>query len=163
ALADEVCTILRPWCARIEVAGSVRRQRPTVGDLEVVCIPRQVPAGLFGDESIVDPGFCDVVNQWPKVKGEPTARYTQRFLPSGIKLDLFMTDADRWGMTLAIRTGSAAFSAEVLGNRWARLGYKSIHGDLTRLRDGHVIPIREERDLFTLLGIPYVEPPAREV
>jgi hypothetical protein len=37
---------------RIAIAGSVRRRRPFVGDIELVCIPRLVPTGPFGDELI---------------------------------------------------------------------------------------------------------------
>jgi DNA polymerase/3'-5' exonuclease PolX len=161
-IAADVCAVLRPFCERLEVAGSIRRQRPTIGDLEVVCIPRRVLTGLFGDAQEVDPGFCDAVNQWPKVKGEPTGKYTQRLLPSGLKLDLFMPATENWGLIFSVRTGSARFSAQVLGRRWAQLGYKSVEGRLTRVRDGMVIPIWEERDLFTLLRLSYVEPPARE-
>ena len=45
--------MLQPFCERIEVAGSVRRQRPMVGDLELVAIPKmgermQQQASLFG-------------------------------------------------------------------------------------------------------------------
>jgi hypothetical protein len=53
-----------------------------------------------------------------------------------------------------VRTGSAAFSYQVLATQWVRRGYKSIEGRLTRIRDGQVVPIREEADLFTLLGLP---------
>jgi DNA polymerase/3'-5' exonuclease PolX len=140
-----------------------RRQRPTIGDIEVVCIPQQVPGGLFSDEFTVDPEFCAAVNQWPAVKGQPTGKYTQRSLPGGMKLDLFMADVDNWGLIYAVRTGSATFSHQVLATQWVKRGYKSIEGRLTRLSDGQVIPIREEADLFTLLRIPYLNPAAREV
>src|SRR5262245_1970482 len=95
-LAEEVCDVLRPFCTRLEVVGSIRRQRPTIGDIEIVCRPRQVPGGLFADELTVDPGFVAAVNQWPAVRGQPTGKYTQRQLPSGMTLDLFMADADNW-------------------------------------------------------------------
>src|SRR5262245_52210103 len=91
-IAENVYRILAPSCDRITIAGSIRRQRPTIGDVEILCIPRQVPAGLFGDEMTTDPDFLAAVNQWPKVKGEPTGKYTQRLLPSGLTLDLFMAD-----------------------------------------------------------------------
>lgn len=130
-------------------------------DIELVAIPRQVPTGLFGDELVTDPGFCAVVNQWPAVKGTPEDKYTQRRLPEGIILDLFMAAPDNWGYILAIRTGSAAFSRHILGASWVRAGYRSVGGMLHK--DGALIPVREECDLFTLLGIPWVDPQAREV
>jgi DNA polymerase/3'-5' exonuclease PolX len=114
-LAEEALNTLKPYCDRICIAGSIRRMKPECKDIELVCIPRMVPGGLFGDEPEVDPGFCAVVNQWSKVKGEPTGKYTQRVLPGGMALDLFMADAENWGLILAVRTGSAGFSHRVLG------------------------------------------------
>jgi DNA polymerase/3'-5' exonuclease PolX len=38
-LAREVVELLRPACAKIEIAGSIRRRRPDVGDLEIVAVP----------------------------------------------------------------------------------------------------------------------------
>lgn len=161
AIAEHTRAVLAPYCARIDIAGSIRRRKPQVKDIELVAIPRQVPTGLFGDELVTDPDFCAVVNQWPAVKGTPSGRYTQRRLPEGIILDLFMADPDNWGFILALRTGSAAFSQHILGASWVRAGYRSMDGMLHK--DGALIPVREERDLFTLLGIPWVGPEAREV
>jgi DNA polymerase/3'-5' exonuclease PolX len=163
AIAERVHAALAPFCDRLEIAGSVRRRTPQVKDLELVAIPKQVPADLFGAERQVDPAFCAVVTQWVKVKGEPTGKYTQRLLPEGLKLDLFMADADSFGLIYAVRTGSADFSHRVLATQWVKQGYKSHGGRLMRLRDGQVIPIREEAELFALLGLPWVEPPKREV
>jgi DNA polymerase/3'-5' exonuclease PolX len=161
AIAEDVCAILRPFCQRLEVAGSIRRQRPTIGDLEIVCIPSQVPAGLFGDERTVDPGFIEVVNRWEKVIGSPSGKHARRILPSGLQLDLFMVEPDSWGLQLVIRTGSEGFSKALVGPYCRQAGYASRHGRLIRLRDGQVILVREEAELFALLGIPYMEPEAR--
>jgi DNA polymerase/3'-5' exonuclease PolX len=94
AIAEQCRAVLAPFCARIEIAGSIRRGKPQVKDIELVAMPRQVPTGLFGDELVTDPDFCAVVNQWPAVKGTPEGRYTQRRLPEGIALDLFMADVE---------------------------------------------------------------------
>jgi DNA polymerase/3'-5' exonuclease PolX len=162
AIAEEVYNALHPHCDRIQIAGSIRRQKASIGDVEVVCIPRQVPSGLFGDELEVEPAFVAAVNQWPAVKGQPTGKYTQRVLPSGMKLDLFMAAPDNWGLILAIRTGSAGFSEHVLARRWKQMGYTSVGGQLHH-RDGHVVTLREETDVFRVLGLPWVDPWAREV
>ena len=78
AIAERVVEILRPHCDRIEVAGSVRRGKPEVGDIEVVCIPRTTVSGLFGDIVERDPAFCRAVDQWDRIKGTSTGKYTQR-------------------------------------------------------------------------------------
>lgn len=44
-LAVELQDLLAPACERIQIAGSIRRLRETVGDLELVAIPRMRPQG----------------------------------------------------------------------------------------------------------------------
>jgi DNA polymerase/3'-5' exonuclease PolX len=110
AMAEDALNALKPYCERILIAGSIRRQRHEVKDCELVAIPRRVPGGLFGDEFEVDPGFVTAVNQWEFVKGQPTGKYAQRVLPGGIKLDLFIATPENWGWQLVIRTGSAEFN-----------------------------------------------------
>jgi DNA polymerase/3'-5' exonuclease PolX len=130
AIAEQTRTALAPYCERIEIAGSLRRRKPQVKDIELVAIPRRVPTGLFGDELVPDPDFCAVVNQWRKVKGEPTGLYTQRMLPGGLALDLFLADSDNWGLQLAIRTGSWQFSKYLLDTCCKRTEYRSKDGRL---------------------------------
>jgi DNA polymerase/3'-5' exonuclease PolX len=76
-IAERVKAELAPYCERIEIAGSVRRRKPQVKDIELVAIPRQVTADRFGDETATDPAFCALVNCWTKIKGEPMGKYTQ--------------------------------------------------------------------------------------
>jgi DNA polymerase/3'-5' exonuclease PolX len=38
---------------------------------------------------------------------------------AGVRLDLFLAQPDNWGLTLLVRTGSAAFSMALLA-RWKR-------------------------------------------
>lgn len=172
-IAERLANILRPWCERIEIAGSIRRKKLDVGDIEIVCIPKGVIAkfeqshDLFGNtEHVVTKTapckeFIDAVNIYPKIKGEPDGSYTQRMLPEGIKADIFMCHADNWGYILSIRTGSADFSKEILASTWVKYGYKGINGML--YRNGIPVPVREEKELFELLGLKYVEPPFRSL
>ena len=49
-LAGKVVDELAPVCERIEIAGSIRRKKPTIGDVEIVCIPKLVTAtNLLGE------------------------------------------------------------------------------------------------------------------
>jgi DNA polymerase/3'-5' exonuclease PolX len=161
-LAEDVRSQLAPFCERCEIAGSIRRRKAEVKDIEIVCIPFTLPSRLFGEmwAMIRCHSFIETVNQWGKVKGEPDGKYTQRTLPDGTKLDLFMATPDNWGLIFAIRTGSAAFSHHVLASTWTRQGYKSVGGVL--MRNGQPTYAREERDLFTLLGLEWVEPELRK-
>lgn len=157
AIAEKVLEQLRPHCIRAEIAGSIRRRRKQIGDIEIVAIPKPYETGLF------ESGLASVVNKWPKVKGEMLygkTRYTQRILPEGIKLDLFMADEQNWGLIFAIRTGSADFSHLVLARNWCWQGYESKGGYLYKY--GRKVEVREERDLFELIKVRYVGPEYRD-
>jgi DNA polymerase/3'-5' exonuclease PolX len=158
-LAQRLKDVLAPFCDRIEIAGSIRRQKPEVKDIEIVCIPKQVVVDMFGSATEAHPEFCRIVNALEKVKGEPTGRYTQRVLPEGIKADIFMCTRENWGLIYAVRTGSADFSAYVLGAAWVKNGYRSEGGYLTR--DGERVAVFEEEDLFALLQLDFVPPEER--
>ena len=149
-IAEEVHGLLLPWCSRCEIAGSIRRKKPECGDVEIVCIVR---SPLW---------FKEQIDKWPKVKGSAIGKYTQRIhIPSGIKLDIFMANKDNFGLIYAIRTGSADYSHKVLACGWVKAGFKSIDGKLTRISDDKIFPMREEKDLFDIIGIPFSKPEDR--
>lgn len=157
-IALEVVEQLKPFCKRVEIAGSIRRKKVDCGDVEIVAIPLPYSTELF------ESGIATIVNKWPKVRGEldyGKTKYTQRILPCGIKLDLFFADEKNWGYIFAMRTGSDNFSHNTLAKRWVQCGYKGKDGYLTR--DGEIVEVREEQDLFKLLGIPYVSPEDRNL
>jgi DNA polymerase/3'-5' exonuclease PolX len=152
-IAARVKGELAPHCDRIEIAGSIRRCQPEPDNIEVVAIPGPSDVGLF------ESGIALVVERWPTVKGVLPCKYTRRILPEDIALDLFFASPENWGLLLAVRTGSADYAQHVLGRGWVRHGYKSVKGVMTR--DGVVVPVPEERDLFLLAGVPWREPEAR--
>ncbi len=159
-IADKIVERMRPYCARIEIAGSIRRHCSKVGDIEIVYIPISCYAlELF-----------NIIDKWKKIKGKNLGKYTQRELPEGINLDLFQATFDNWGLIFAIRTGSADFSHNVLAAGWVKKGYHSEEGvlymcctpDEIDLDYSHPVYIRDELELFNLIGIPYVEPENRK-
>lgn len=152
-IAERIKQELEPHCERIQIAGSIRRKKSEVKDIEIVAIPKPYKVGLLKS------GIALIIDKWRKVKGELPCKYTQRILPDGIKLDLFFAIGENFGLILAIRTGSAEFSHHVLANGWVKAGYTSIDGMITK--NNQVIEVREEIDLFNLIGINYVSPEKR--
>jgi len=77
-----------------------------------------------------------------------------------IKLDLFTATPANWGLILAIRTGPAGFSHKMLACNWVDKGFKSVEGMLTK--GGRQYSVPEERDLFKLIGLRWIEPEERD-
>ena len=149
-IAEKYVNLFRPYSRRIEIAGSIRRKKPEVKDIEIVMIRNTAKLAEFKE----------IVEKLQKVKGEAIGRYTQRILPEGIKLDLFFAIPENWGNTFAIRTGSADYSHEIIAKGWVKAGYKSENGFLHKA--GKVIPIFEEEELFNLINVKMVDPEKRE-
>ncbi|GAJ04318.1 unnamed protein product, partial [marine sediment metagenome] len=57
-LADEVMERLRPFCSKIEVVGSVRRQKAEVKDIDIVLIPAN-PGQLSQEIDRLGPPMAD--------------------------------------------------------------------------------------------------------
>lgn len=178
ALADVLVGNMRPYCERIEITGSIRREKPEVKDIEIVCIPRIdteiVKSGLFGDELPVEtnrlwewatggshnvqwikPGTSEIVDWIPKADG----KYWRGYLPEhDCKLDLFLAKPDNFGTIFLIRTGSAEFSQAVV-TKAKHQGTPCEGGYFTQ--NGKRVYTPEEIDVFKLLDLDYVEPVER--
>jgi len=152
--ADALAAILAPHCERIEIAGSIRREKPEVGDIEIVCIPKRYEVGLFKS------GIAAALDGCPVIRGQlgPACRMLCIEWQE-MQADLFFATHENWGLQLAVRTGPADYSHQVLAAKWSRHGYKSEGGILYKAGRPTYIP--EERDLFDLLSIPYVHPKNR--
>lgn len=139
ALADRLVTRLEPHVARVVVAGSVRRQRPQVKDVELVVEPRVRSGDLFGREVPDLAAIRHEARTWGQImKGGD--RYIQvalddpKFAPpgTGARADVFLVHPPaEWGTILAIRTGPAAFSRHCVERLRAR-GMRSIDGAVYR-------------------------------
>lgn len=153
-LARKILDALRPGCQRIEIAGSIRRRKAQIGDIEIVAIEAQ---GL--DEIIsglVDAGKLSRIKNGPKYK-----QFDVCAVP-GLKLDLFLPDEYTWGVIFTIRTGSAEFSHNLVTQK-SKGGWlpDDLQVDKGRIRRGDkALDTPEEKDVFGLLGW-YVEPEQR--
>lgn len=178
---------LQPASERIAVAGSIRRQKPVVKDIEIVAIPKwgdAIGEGqlAFGGEApvvsvnllqrrieeLVERSTLMVIK--PREK-DPTpwhlnadGKYWNLYLAEAdMKIDLFLPSVETWGLTMMIRTGSAEFSQGMLARwkRWTGGGYSK---DARLYKPAHRAPemLPEERDVFNACHVPWVEPNQRE-
>lgn len=162
---------LAPYCERIAIAGSVRREKPDVKDLEIVCIPKMIakPGVMFSNDDFTTEPFTqsalttDVVLPMGSVK-KCGDRYKQIVLPEGISLDLFcVLPPAQWGVLFTQRTGPWDFSQWVVTQK--RKG-GALPSNL-KVADGAVwdgdtiVPTPEEEDFFKVLCLPWIEPSKR--
>lgn len=183
AIADDLVSMMSPHCHRVEIAGSIRRQRQDVKDIEIVVIPKwgmrpgtdmplfggepervnflhdwalqvaEPDGGLQGYVRWIKPGTRLVLPWEPK----PEGKYWRALVGGRIKLDLFLASRDNWGIILAIRTGSAEFSQALMTYARHKTCYH-VEGGHLRDERGTALETREERDVFDALGIDWVEP-----
>jgi len=161
-IVEKYLELFRPKCERIEPAGSYRREKKFINDIELLCIPStiQIEDGLFGFKEERSPEFIKLVDSFVRVKGNGGGKYTQLILPEDIHLDLFMTTKDQWGIIFMIRTGSAAFSQRMV-TECKNNGYYVEDGFLWRKRDNAMVACPEEEDFFNITKLPYIKPYAR--
>jgi DNA polymerase (family 10) len=159
AYADKIVRELAPFCARIAIAGSIRRRRPICHDIDLVLIPRDA-AGLH------DRVFQAAARRL--CCGEQVLRVE---LKTGVQLDIYMAHEDQkdlfcvakpcnWGSLLLCRTGSKEHNIKLV-QRAAGLGYRWDPHNGVYNGDGTCIASATEEDIFQALESPYVNPEAR--
>lgn len=172
ALAEEVLAIYDGTCERIEIAGSIRRKKPTIGDIEICLIPKfeEREAGLFGDTEKINLQMertkqlieAEVLSVRLNKNGDkcPCGPGAQYLWYKEFPLDIFGVIApSQWGVIFAIRTGPEAF------NR-AKLVLTRMNGGILQtgqnIRDGQLwdlgraLVTPEESDLFEQIGHPFI-------
>lgn len=154
-IADRLITALAPACERIAVAGSLRRRRPDVHDIDLVLIPR--------DRVALQIQVLEIYGRKPEKMGE---HYLMLKSFDGIQVDLYLATPETWATLLLIRTGSKAHNIQ-LAQRARAKGYRlkangeGIDGPLDAT--GAPRLMHSEADIFQTLGLPYREPWEREI
>lgn len=194
AIADKIVETLSPFCDKCLIAGSIRREKPEVKDIEICCIPSieefyDITTGtLFSAPKKISRrnyGFVHEVNRLGIIeKGNPQeGKYCAVLLPEGIKLDLFIPDANDFYRQFAIRTGSADYSFKVIANGWKKIGWVGTENGLRKMSDcieqklpdgkskwkcvnsnPELPPVwNSEEDFFEWIKVKYVSPIERNI
>jgi DNA polymerase (family 10) len=156
--AAKVVEILAPMCEQIAVAGSIRRRRPQVGDIDLVIQPK---AGRRAE-------IKATCMAWkPMVLTDGNMNFL--FILKSVQIDIFFADEaggdlfchpSNFGTLLVCRTGSKEFNvwlateAKKNGVRW-----NPYRGVVCR---GQVVASAKEEDVFAAIGVPFLDPKERE-
>lgn len=162
--AGKIAFALAPFCDRIEVAGSIRRGREHVNDIDIVCIPK----GIDGREGIIR--RCRERGHLLKNGGQYVEFVFAHPAGGGVQLDLWFAHGGKsdlftgvpsnWGMLLLARTGSKEHNIKLAAAAKRQGLTFSPHEGIKR--DEEIIASKTEEEIFASLGLAYVEPQRRE-
>jgi len=156
--AEKLIAYLRafPGLEVIEPAGSLRRGRETVGDLDILvtgpaCAEDKVDAAV--EYTAAYPPAADLL-----AKGQNKVSFRLR---SGLQVDVRLLPEDSYGAALQYFTGSKMHNV-TLRQRALKRGYTLSEYSLSRIDDGSVVASRTEQDIYASLGMDWIPPEMRE-
>lgn len=164
----------KPFCSKIILAGSIRRNKAQVGDIEVLLIP-QIIFGDVGELFHQNHNLFEEEFQRRMTAGDFYLRIKKdgtvsnglkvklcQHKSSGIPVDFFITSPENWFSSLVCRTGSKESNEEVakrakrMGYRWKMSGTGFAHAET-----GETVPAYSEADIFNFVGLPELPPEKR--
>lgn len=172
--ANWLKTYFNECCDRIEIAGSIRRRKPDVGDIEIVYVSKTEivpdPEDLFGESSqpVIDRAIKQLeesgqLERRLNVNGSAIfgpKNKLMRLTQCGIPVDLFSATEENWFNYLVCRTGPGdsnvriAQLAKQLGYKWKPYGQGFVKGEAIP----RVVPMRSEEAVFDFVNLKYKEP-----
>ncbi|MGB7265831.1 MAG: DNA polymerase/3'-5' exonuclease PolX [Terracidiphilus sp.] len=141
---------------KVTPAGSLRRGRETVGDLDLLatgpaCMPEKTSAAA--DYVASYPGIHNII-----AKGENKVSFNT---DQGLQVDVRLLPAASYGAALQYFTGSKAHNV-VLRQRALKMGYTLSEWALARLDDGSTVAAKTEEEIYKALKMDWMPPEMRE-
>ncbi len=146
-----------PGVEKVTPAGSLRRGKETVGDLDMLVTGKCATNEKQRDkviEQIVDfPGIHEVL-----AKGENKVSFKLR---SGLQVDVRILAPESFGAALLYFTGSKSHNVS-LRQRALKMGLTLNEYGLARVEDDKRVASKTEEDIYKKLGLDYIPPELRE-
>jgi DNA polymerase (family 10) len=172
AIAEKLTGLLTglPGVERVTPAGSLRRGRETVGDLDVLvtgkCCDNQKQRDAVIEKIVNFPGVLQVLGQ-----GENKVSIKLR---SGMQVDVRLLPPDSFGAAMQYFTGSKSHNV-ALRQRAIKMGYTLNEYGLAKLKAngkngdsdskraaGAIVASKTEEEIYKKLGLDYIPPELRE-
>lgn len=162
--ADRLVEWLAPHCERVVIAGSVRRGKPEVADLDLVVIPKfEVERDIFGTE------IASRNSTWREIDRRITEEKWRvdragaeivTFHAADVQVDVFWASHENWGTVLMCRTGSKDHNIWLAN--WAMARGGKWHPNVG-LYHQHRKTAQTEEAIYEALGLPFIAPERREI
>jgi DNA polymerase (family X) len=136
---------------RIEIAGSLRRMRETIGDVDLL-VASSDPAGVM--DEFVSAGIVEGILANGDTKSSVLTR-------AGLQVDLRVVPLESWGAAMVYFTGSKAHNIRIR-EMAVRKGLKLNEYGLYRAESGDLIVAETEEEVYAQLGLPWIPPTMRE-
>lgn len=138
-----------PGVREVEVAGSIRRRKATIGDIDLIA--------AVDDKEVAIEAFATLPDvREVLVRGE----HTRVLLRSGLEADLWVVTPSGWGAALSYATGSREHTLE-LRMRAQERGW-SIRTEEVVDEGGTSVLVATEEEFYRVLGLEWVAPELRE-
>ena len=146
-----------PGIEKITPAGSLRRGRETVGDLDVLvtgkgCAQPESRQKMM-EHLMRFPGLMEVIAQ-----GENKFSFRQR---NGIQVDVRLLPPESFGAAMQYFTGSKAHNV-ALRQRALKMGFTLSEYSLANLEDNKPVAGKTEEEIYAKLKLDYIPPELRE-
>ncbi len=153
ALVEGLLRELRevPGVERLEAAGSLRRRRATIGDLDLLAAVRD-PAAVIA--------ALDRLTTVERVLSAGTDK-SSIVLRDGPQVDLMVCSPAAWGTHFVHFTGSAAHNVALRGRALAR-GLSLSEKGFKVVETGELQLEADEADVYARLDLPWIPPELRE-
>lgn len=160
-----VARALQEVAEEVKIAGSLRRRKPWVGDLELVVRPRST-TNLFDEATPLVEPIVERLRELGEIKiggrAPDRARFVQIEIDSGVRVDTFIVHPPaEWGTILAIRTGPAELGRLAV-TRMRANGVRCVDGHLVRGAKNEPVPTPTEAEFFEAAGLPCLPPRERD-
>ena len=146
-----------PGVEKVTPAGSLRRGRETVGDLDILVTGKACCDDAERDklvEHIIKlPGLMEII-----ARGENKVSFRLR---GGMQVDVRLLPPESFGAAMQYFTGSKAHNV-ALRQRALKMGYTLSEYSLARLDDQKVAAGKTEREIYAKLKLDYIPPELRE-
>lgn len=146
-VANQLIESLNHLCSKTHISGSIRRQKPEIGDIDVVVIPINLEDFILKIKDIIDFDYGGTKKIFGLFKERP--------------INIFLSDENSFGACLYQTTGPAMYNIRQRA-KVKKIGYKLNEYGLFNSETGEKLAGNTEESIFEFLEWSFREPNFRK-